>query len=143
MVKIIRLEPSPVKIPDDIPAIPAILVGEILSQARPHDLVHGIPTKYTTSCPNCGYGITVDAIIVESGASTGCDNCKYGVPVELPPFEDPFLNPIQSGIIKLQNLESDIVETVGNDGKMSEQMMKLLEDSMTTETIEQAEIDEP
>lgn len=108
-------------------------IGGILIKARPYEYnldpsnPDAVPTKLSTSCPQCGYGITVIVNNQLSIQKVGCDNCGFGI-IETPEAvvssisakqnyqvnttiqpktADPFRNPLTIGLLTLSDLDPD------------------------------------
>jgi len=69
--------------------------------ARPYEFEDELPSKYATTCPQCGQGIwfercdihtTVDKFFIT------CPECNQGFTTPIPPMVDPFVNPVSEKI---------------------------------------------
>ncbi len=106
-------------------------------QCRPYEFEGDKATKYMTTCPHCSQLIQFDA--AEAKNLNGlkfvmCRECGAGavketinkelvskqtVEEEIPEFEDPFVNPLESGLLTVADIDTDLVNTLAeldNDG---------------------------
>jgi len=94
------------------------------------------PTAYSTSCPNCGHGVTL--YVSGDYISGSCENCKAATDFIAPDdveaadpdvriYEDPFCNPVLAGRITMKELDEsfDDIEDISQLISSSDQASSL------------------
>lgn len=126
MVRFGKLPPrqQPPKQPTTQYDLVEVAIGEMKAMARPFEFAT-VPTtsdlyaiKYSTACPKCGHGITLevgsppapsvskDGVGYQKPDLRGmCDNCKLGEVRPPQPMDDPFRNPVMEGLLTMADLD--------------------------------------
>jgi len=151
MVKITRYQiPSKKQREPDPPTtlgMRQVLVGNMITLGRPFEFDKDVSdptaklTKLSTSCPKCGYGITINFYGGDRIPEGSCDNCGLGVAKPLDEFNDPFRNPFEDGILTFDDINTNNTKAVTKSIKRDKATSKSTVAPIKLDDVEHAPID--